>query len=238
MIEITELKRNAAYAVATPSPLTHEEVERLATDFKAAEAKVVFLDSGMLFTELDPVKVYAFQPPVELKPWQVEGFRKGLAESVGIKGVFLSPDIKFGELTFTSYNELTEKYAIYPDKGKAISYPTLGAVGESGELKEKIEKLDATMKHVVEKVKKLWRDHSVTNHREYLVRSAQLTEEEFEPIFVIREGALKELGDILWYVAAIAREFGTTLDEVARINIEKLTSRKERGTIGGSGDNR
>lgn len=48
----------------------------------------------------------------------------------------------------------------------------------------------------------------------------------------------KELGDVLWYVAAIAKEFGLTLDEIAEANIEKLFSRKERGVLKGSGDNR
>ncbi|MCK5416007.1 nucleoside triphosphate pyrophosphohydrolase family protein [Candidatus Parcubacteria bacterium] len=48
----------------------------------------------------------------------------------------------------------------------------------------------------------------------------------------------KELGDVLWYVAQIARELDVSLDEVANNNLEKLFSRLERGTIQGSGDNR
>jgi len=47
-----------------------------------------------------------------------------------------------------------------------------------------------------------------------------------------------ELGDVLWYVAQLASELGLTLDEVATANLEKLASRAERGTIGGSGDRR
>ena len=48
----------------------------------------------------------------------------------------------------------------------------------------------------------------------------------------------KELGDILWFVAAIAQDLGVSLDEIATKNLEKLASRKARGTIKGSGDNR
>jgi NTP pyrophosphatase (non-canonical NTP hydrolase) len=48
----------------------------------------------------------------------------------------------------------------------------------------------------------------------------------------------KELGDVLWYCAAIASEFGLDLDYVATENIYKLTKRKENNTLKGSGDNR
>lgn len=48
----------------------------------------------------------------------------------------------------------------------------------------------------------------------------------------------KELGDVLWYVSEIARQLAIKLDDVATQNIEKLASRKARGVISGSGDNR
>jgi len=48
----------------------------------------------------------------------------------------------------------------------------------------------------------------------------------------------KELGDVLWYVAQIASELGTDLETVARVNIMKLGDRKDRGVLGGSGDER
>lgn len=73
---------------------------------------------------------------------------------------------------------------------------------------------------VGEKVKKLMRDHDGV----------------FPPGYP--ELIIKELGDVLWYVADIAEELGFTLERVAEINIEKLSSRQERGEIMGSGDNR
>lgn len=48
----------------------------------------------------------------------------------------------------------------------------------------------------------------------------------------------KELGDVLWYIAQLSTEFGLKLDDVASMNIEKLSSRLEQGKITGSGDNR
>jgi len=48
----------------------------------------------------------------------------------------------------------------------------------------------------------------------------------------------KELGDVLWYVAATATELGIPLGEIAQGNIDKLFGRKERGTLQGSGDDR
>lgn len=48
----------------------------------------------------------------------------------------------------------------------------------------------------------------------------------------------KELGDVLWYIAVFAHDLGVPLDEVAEGNIAKLASRKQRGKLTGSGDNR
>lgn len=48
----------------------------------------------------------------------------------------------------------------------------------------------------------------------------------------------EEAGDALWYIAALCRGLGYTLDEVAAINLEKLKSRQDRGVISGLGDNR
>ncbi len=46
----------------------------------------------------------------------------------------------------------------------------------------------------------------------------------------------KELGDVLWYCSALSTELGFTLSEIAQMNIEKLSSRKSREKIHGSGD--
>lgn len=48
----------------------------------------------------------------------------------------------------------------------------------------------------------------------------------------------KEIGDVLWYCAALARDLGYDLETIAEMNIDKLFSRRDRGVISGSGDNR
>ena len=48
----------------------------------------------------------------------------------------------------------------------------------------------------------------------------------------------KELGDILWCLTAVAVDAGFTLEDVADLNIDKLTARKANNTLTGSGDNR
>lgn len=52
------------------------------------------------------------------------------------------------------------------------------------------------------------------------------------------DGIVKELGDVMWYVAALCCELQVNMEDVARINLEKLAARKAQGTLGGSGDNR
>ena len=47
-----------------------------------------------------------------------------------------------------------------------------------------------------------------------------------------------EMGDVLWYLAALADDLNINLSTIAEMNIEKLLGRRERGTIQGSGDSR
>jgi NTP pyrophosphatase (non-canonical NTP hydrolase) len=49
---------------------------------------------------------------------------------------------------------------------------------------------------------------------------------------------VKELGDTLWYIAAISRYLDVPLSEVADGNINKLESRYQRNKLHGEGDKR
>ena len=53
-----------------------------------------------------------------------------------------------------------------------------------------------------------------------------------------RELILKELGDVVFYAAALANYFGSDLQEVMDINVTKLEDRKARNVLQGSGDSR
>ena len=48
----------------------------------------------------------------------------------------------------------------------------------------------------------------------------------------------QEMGDLLWYVARMASEISMPLEVIAQMNLNKLSDRRERGVLGGSGDNR
>lgn len=73
---------------------------------------------------------------------------------------------------------------------------------------------------VAEKIKKILRD-----------RGGVMSDEN-------KQELAKEIGDALWYCAALARDIGVDLNTIAQMNIDKLASRKQRNVISGSGDNR
>jgi NTP pyrophosphatase (non-canonical NTP hydrolase) len=54
----------------------------------------------------------------------------------------------------------------------------------------------------------------------------------------LREILAGELGDVLWYLAILAKELELDLAEIGEQNIAKLADRLARGKIKGNGDNR
>jgi len=112
------------------------------------------------------------------------------------------------KMTFDEYQEFAKTTAIYPDNAKVV-YPTLGLSGEAGEVAEKVKK----------------------NIRKSKFGSFEFYGNELDDI-------AKELGDVLWYVSALASDIGYSLEDIAQINMEKLKSRQERNKIEGEGDNR
>ena len=47
-----------------------------------------------------------------------------------------------------------------------------------------------------------------------------------------------ELGDVAWYLAETCTQFNLDLGDIMGLNLEKLRSRKVRGVLMGSGDDR
>lgn len=112
------------------------------------------------------------------------------------------------EMTLNGYQHSAVATSIYPGKG-TFAGVVYTALKLNGEAGE-----------VAEKVGKIMRDEA-----------SQLTD--------VRKAELKlELGDVLWYIANQAAELGFSLESIAQGNIDKLASRRARGTLGGSGDNR
>ena len=54
----------------------------------------------------------------------------------------------------------------------------------------------------------------------------------------LRAAIKKEVGDVLWYWTRMCRELGIEPEAIAQENVDKLQSRKDRGVLQGSGDNR
>ena len=53
-----------------------------------------------------------------------------------------------------------------------------------------------------------------------------------------REAIADEVGDCMWYIAALCRDLNIDMQQIADNNIKKLKDRLERGVISGSGDDR
>jgi NTP pyrophosphatase (non-canonical NTP hydrolase) len=113
-------------------------------------------------------------------------------------------------MEFQTYQTEALRYAAYPNKGNDFMFLSLALNEEAGE--------------VAGKIKKLMRDKGVFTPRD-------LSQED-------RQTLLKELGDVLWYVTALAQEIGTSLEAVAEKNLAKITDRHARGTLQGAGDER
>ena len=114
------------------------------------------------------------------------------------------------------YQERAAKYDLDAPTRGLFWYYGLGTAGEAGE--------------VADKIKKLYRDGKIYENESGDEVYAYSGED--------RDALAKELGDVLWYVAAVARMLDVSLSEVAATNIEKLEGRVRRGTVFGSGDDR
>lgn len=113
-------------------------------------------------------------------------------------------------MTFDEYQKAAESTNLTPGKGKVLSIAFMDKVlGLVGESGE-----------FADKVKKILRDDK-----------AVLSEEK-------RQLLVKELGDVLWYVATLCKHLDVSLEELAKLNIDKLKSRHVRGKLRGSGDAR
>jgi NTP pyrophosphatase (non-canonical NTP hydrolase) len=53
-----------------------------------------------------------------------------------------------------------------------------------------------------------------------------------------RDAIADEVGDCLWYIAALCRDLNVDLSAVADRNLKKLRDRQQRGKLKGSGDKR
>jgi len=105
------------------------------------------------------------------------------------------------------YANRARETAEYPFRKRSPLYPALGLAGEGGELANVVKK---------------WMRKTGTIF---------LVDAEFISTGRMIEETIDEMGDVMWYLVAIADELGVTLTEVAERNLEKLANRQEKGNI-------
>lgn len=103
-----------------------------------------------------------------------------------------------------------------------FSYMFLNLVGEVGELASKVAK----------GIRKgnMYIGEGENDNALYYTDFPEMVEQENE--------MMKEAGDILWQLSGLCSVMGWSLERIAEINLEKLSSRQKRNVIDGNGDNR
>ena len=112
-------------------------------------------------------------------------------------------------MNLNEYQEKARATRLDETRGIRKGYSALGLSGEAGEVADKVKKI----------IRGDFRDNP-EGFEEHLAEIA------------------KEVGDVLWYVAAVADDLDISLSAIAQANLDKLRSRQERDEIQGSGDNR
>ena len=113
-------------------------------------------------------------------------------------------------MTFDEYQKQAITTDVYGGEGDVTSIAFL----------EKVLGLTGEAGEVADKVKKILRNSGgVMNGDE-------------------RAELVKELGDVLWTLSAVAHYLGISLEDVAAGNLQKVFDRKARSVIKSSGDNR
>lgn len=177
---------------------------------------------------------------------------------------FKPEDVKPEPRCADSYQRWTSMTALYPGKGEkktfGVTYLAFGLGGEAGEAVDKIvrclnaetERLlmsgdktaDETIRltNLCEATQKLSQFSGISRVLEDLKRPLREAKMLLPDLSPLPEDAVaeikKELGDVSWYLARMADELGIPLSQVMAANVEKLMSRRNRGTLHGAGDNR
>lgn len=128
------------------------------------------------------------------------------------------------ELTLNEYQKRAMTTCM--PSSENFSYMFLNLVGEVGEFASKVAK--AIRK---EKVAVGWKEATKEAEENNLFPTCSYPEWK-----AMDEELKKEAGDILWQLAGVCTIMNWTLEDVGLGNLDKLSARKEAGTIDGNGD--
>lgn len=160
------------------------------------------------------------------------------------------------KLTFDEYQEKAAGTAIYK-RNAYVVYPLIGIINEAAEVAEHaipdirealkkhdsflgvdlLDKFEAFVTLGLElgvmkkKIRDKWDELTPADQ-------ALMTDLSQTPDAVKTEKYGKEVGDVMWYVAAFLRDIDADMSYYAQDNLNKLAARKARNTLQGSGDSR
>jgi NTP pyrophosphatase (non-canonical NTP hydrolase) len=162
-------------------------------------------------------------------------------------------------MSLRSYQLAIERFAKYPTTS-AVQYCTLGALGEAGEIANKVKKILRDDAGIITEERRedliseagdvLWYLARLATHANFdfgshvpeATDAVNIFESSIELCDCVNTLSSSQdrwdFTDALDALTTMAWLLGTDLEGLAEANIEKLDSRANRGTIGGSGDAR
>lgn len=108
------------------------------------------------------------------------------------------------DMTFGEYEDRARLAGNYPAEGIGVTYSALALAGEAGEL--------------ANIVKKAWWAAGKATGDETAIGELVLDDEATQRV-------VDEAGDVLWYLSAVCKACGVSLEDAARQNIAKLQDR-------------
>lgn len=164
------------------------------------------------------------------------------------------------------YQIKSRETAVYPDVGHNLQYPSLGLLGEVGEIAEKVKKVhrDKAGLYSSEDIRLLQKEcgdvawylsqyvselgidlagcdwaeytHGTVSTEETVIRLGVEVGRLLDPQAF--SSSTTCVGMILLQLRRLCTRLGIPLETVLQENVNKLQSRKERGVLKGSGDDR